>query len=187
MSNRNFLWRDKLWTSTAIQLFYGIYWKKHGENFPWNDALQAGVSVMAIVLPNLPCLCLNFWLQACILSGTFHATFLLFTNWRRHWWVEDLRILQLKNNCRLLCIVSSWLEGYSLNHGKYFWAKNVLMQEMEYMFESMWLICVNSSIRWAYTCVHRHVSIKTATVLQRYKPSNQGFLGLLCSEFYNKT
>lgn len=28
-----------------------------------------------------------------------------------------------------------------------FWTKNVLMQEMEYMFESMWHICVNSSIR----------------------------------------
>lgn len=28
-----------------------------------------------------------------------------------------------------------------------FWATNVLMQEMEYMFESMWHICVNRSIR----------------------------------------
>lgn len=68
-----------------------------------------------------------------------------------------------------------------------FWAKNVLMKEMEYMFESMWHIYENSSIRWAYTCIHRHVWMKTGTVLQRYQPSNHGVLGLMCSEFYNKT
>jgi len=41
--------------------------------------------------------------------------------------------------------------------------------------------CWHASITLYVLCPHRHVWMKTGTVLQRYQPGNQGVLGLLCS------
>jgi hypothetical protein len=118
---------------------------------------------------------LNFWLQARMLSGTFHATLLLFTNWRRHWWVEDLRMLHFKNNCRLLCIVSSWLRRLLPQSWQIFFGPKMCQcRKWSTCLKACGThMCVNSSIRWAYTCRGRHMHFtchhhSSATLIQKW-------------------